>query len=141
MHWNIDKLLKVKEVAERFDVSANTVNRWARRGRIMAIRTPGGEYRIPAEYVQYIAAGGSWACDGLDRTDLRGHTITVEPLTRAMCSRMQLIPELVNQRGAVERQHGRFVKVAVVPGEEITTIEKAARSIAHTYGAEYVGAR
>lgn len=41
--------VKASDVAEALDVSRKTVSSWIRDGRIKAIRTPGGQFRIPAE--------------------------------------------------------------------------------------------
>jgi excisionase family DNA binding protein len=38
-----------REVARLFGVSTSTVTRWAQRGLIKAVRTPGGHYRFPAD--------------------------------------------------------------------------------------------
>ena len=40
------QLLTARAVAERFDVSAETVLRWTRRGELPAIRLPGGAIRF-----------------------------------------------------------------------------------------------
>lgn len=40
------------EVAEMLGVSVPTVWRWCKNGLIKALRTPGGQYRIPAEEVE-----------------------------------------------------------------------------------------
>jgi len=40
-----DRLLTARDVAERLDVSAETVLRWTRRGELPAIRLPGGAIR------------------------------------------------------------------------------------------------
>lgn len=39
-------LLTTADVARRFDVSAQTVARWVKSGRLAAIRTPGGTYKF-----------------------------------------------------------------------------------------------
>ena len=44
------------EVARLFQVSASTVTRWAREGRVPARRTPGGHYRYPAGEILRLAA-------------------------------------------------------------------------------------
>jgi excisionase family DNA binding protein len=38
-----------REVARIFGVSYRTVLRWCHRGKIRAMRTPGGHYRIPMD--------------------------------------------------------------------------------------------
>lgn len=43
------------EVARLFGVSPSTVTRWARKGLIRSIRTPGGHYRFPAREARRIA--------------------------------------------------------------------------------------
>ncbi len=42
------RFLSRREVAALFGVSFSTVTRWARKGLLKAIRTPGGHYRFPA---------------------------------------------------------------------------------------------
>ncbi len=39
--------VRVADVAKAFDVSRKTVGTWIQAGRVKAIRTPGGQYRIP----------------------------------------------------------------------------------------------
>lgn len=41
-----DRLLKLSEVAGLFGVNNRTVARWARKGRLSSIRTPGGHRRF-----------------------------------------------------------------------------------------------
>ena len=49
-----DALLTPSEVAEMFRVNPKTVTRWARAGKISAIRTLGGHPRFPAiEIMRY----------------------------------------------------------------------------------------
>lgn len=51
-----DSLLTPAEVAAMFRVNRKTVTRWARAGKISAIRTPGGHHRFWASEVrQYMA--------------------------------------------------------------------------------------
>jgi len=42
-----EKLLRPKEVCRRLGISYSTLSRWVREGRIRAIRTAGGVFRIP----------------------------------------------------------------------------------------------
>ncbi len=53
-----DELLTPAEVAALFRVSPKTVTRWARSGRITAIRTLGGHRRFRASEVRAILEGG-----------------------------------------------------------------------------------
>ena len=46
MSDSVDRLLTPGEVAELFAVDPKTVTRWARTGRLPAIRTPGGHRRF-----------------------------------------------------------------------------------------------
>ncbi|MFZ4516069.1 MAG: helix-turn-helix domain-containing protein [Acidimicrobiia bacterium] len=46
------RLLRTSDVALLFQVSERTVAEWARRGRIPAVRTPGGHRRYPAPEIQ-----------------------------------------------------------------------------------------
>ncbi len=52
-----DALLTPSEVAEMFRVNPKTVTRWARAGKISAIRTLGGHRRYRAEEVQTFLEG------------------------------------------------------------------------------------
>ncbi|MBI4234167.1 MAG: helix-turn-helix domain-containing protein [Chloroflexi bacterium] len=46
------------EVASFFGVSAHTVTRWAREGKLPHIVTLGGQYRFPQEAIQRIVENG-----------------------------------------------------------------------------------
>jgi excisionase family DNA binding protein len=52
-----ERLLRPKEVCQRLGISYSTLSRWVREGRIKAIRTAGGKYRIPESEVRRIAEG------------------------------------------------------------------------------------
>ena len=45
-------LLRTVDVARMFQVSTRTVSEWARRGRVPCMRTPGGQWRYPADAIQ-----------------------------------------------------------------------------------------
>jgi excisionase family DNA binding protein len=47
-----DGLLRPREVAHMFGVRPTTVARWAREGRLTAVRTPGGHRRYRLGEVQ-----------------------------------------------------------------------------------------
>ncbi|MEO6487749.1 MAG: helix-turn-helix domain-containing protein [Thermoanaerobaculia bacterium] len=51
-----NRFLSRRDVAEMFGVSPSTVTRWARKGLLIAIRTPGGHYRFPADEIRRAAA-------------------------------------------------------------------------------------
>jgi excisionase family DNA binding protein len=51
------KFLTTGEVAKMLGVTPLTVWRWCKEGKIKAIRTAGGQYRIPAEEVKKILEG------------------------------------------------------------------------------------
>jgi excisionase family DNA binding protein len=60
------KTMSRTEVARLFQVSASTVTRWAREGKIPAQRTLGGHYRFSTETIRKLAgemAGGSFEID------------------------------------------------------------------------------
>lgn len=48
----VPRLLTVSEVADLFGVSAKTVSRWAREGRISSVRTLGGHRRFRESQVR-----------------------------------------------------------------------------------------
>jgi len=50
------RFLSRREVALLFDVSAHTVYRWTREGRLPYIMTPGGRRRYPKEEIDRVAA-------------------------------------------------------------------------------------
>jgi excisionase family DNA binding protein len=52
-----EKLLTPGEVAELFKVNPKTVTRWARAGKITAIRTIGGHRRFRADEVRAFLDG------------------------------------------------------------------------------------
>jgi excisionase family DNA binding protein len=52
-----ERLLRPREVCQRLGISYSTLSRWVREGRIKAIRTAGGKYRIPESEVRRIAEG------------------------------------------------------------------------------------
>jgi len=52
-----EKLLRPKEVCQRLGVSYSTLSRWVREGRIKAVRTAGGKFRVPESEVRRIAEG------------------------------------------------------------------------------------
>jgi len=54
-----EKLLRPKEVCQRLGISYSTLSRWVREGRVKAIRTAGGKYRIPESEVRRIIEGTS----------------------------------------------------------------------------------
>jgi excisionase family DNA binding protein len=63
-----DGLLTSAEVASLFGVDRRTVVLWAKRGRIPALRTPGGQHRFRAEEIRGLLeeheGGGDTAGDG-----------------------------------------------------------------------------
>jgi len=61
-----DDLLTSAEVASLFGVDRRTVVLWAKRGRIPALRTPGGQHRFRAEEIRGLLEeheGGGGAAD------------------------------------------------------------------------------
>ena len=50
-------MLRPKEVCQRLGISYSTLSRWVREGRIRAVRTAGGKFRIPESEVRRIAEG------------------------------------------------------------------------------------
>lgn len=53
---SIDKLLTPGEVAVLFRVDPKTVTRWAKDGKIGAIRTPGGHRRYKESEIRAVLA-------------------------------------------------------------------------------------
>ena len=49
--------MRPREVCQRLGVSYSTLSRWVREGRIRAVRTAGGKYRVPESGVRRIAEG------------------------------------------------------------------------------------
>jgi len=52
-----ERLLRPKEVCQRLGISYPTLARWVKEGKIRAVRTAGGKYRIPESEVMRIAEG------------------------------------------------------------------------------------
>ena len=62
-----DDLLTSAEVASLFGVDRRTVVLWAKRGRIPALRTPGGQHRFRADEIRGLLEkheGGEDAANG-----------------------------------------------------------------------------
>jgi excisionase family DNA binding protein len=57
MSGSSERLLRPKEVCKRLGISYSTLSRWVREGRIRAIRTAGGVFRVPESEVRRIAEG------------------------------------------------------------------------------------
>uniref|UniRef100_A0A7C4BCI3 IS607 family transposase n=1 Tax=Ignisphaera aggregans TaxID=334771 RepID=A0A7C4BCI3_9CREN len=49
--------MRPREVCQRLGISYSTLSRWVREGRIRAVRTAGGKYRVPESEVRRIAEG------------------------------------------------------------------------------------
>lgn len=122
------------EVAALFKVTHQTVRAWAKAGALPVAYTPGGHARFLREEIEAIVSG-------VKRTDLAGHTVTVEVLTEGVCRAAGLPLGTAGRLAVVERSGGRFVKVAKVDGDQVpgTSLEDAARALAGTYGATFVG--
>lgn len=56
-----DRLLTPSEVAELFRVNPKTVTRWARAGKISAIRTLGGHRRFSESEIRKLMEAGTQA--------------------------------------------------------------------------------
>jgi excisionase family DNA binding protein len=58
-----EELLTSAEVATLFGVDRRTVVLWAKRGRLPALRTPGGQHRFRADEIQRLlrTSGGDGA--------------------------------------------------------------------------------
>lgn len=54
-----DSLLPLSEAAERLGVHTSTLRRWADRGEIRVVTTPGGHRRFPESEVERLAGGSS----------------------------------------------------------------------------------
>jgi excisionase family DNA binding protein len=54
-----DELLTSAEVAALFGVDRRTVVLWAKRGRLPALRTPGGQHRFRAAEIERLLASSN----------------------------------------------------------------------------------
>jgi len=52
-----ERFLRPREVCQRLGISYSTLSRWVREGKIRAIRTAGGKFRVPESEVRRIAEG------------------------------------------------------------------------------------
>ena len=60
------------QAAKLLSVSADTVLKWVKAGKINSYRTPGGHYRIPADAVEtLLPARSPGSCPGPSRQGLR----------------------------------------------------------------------
>lgn len=62
-----DRLLDVAQAARRWNVLPRTVRQWIYRGKIRAVKTPGGVWRIPESAVP--AKGSTVVVDYLTQTE------------------------------------------------------------------------
>lgn len=76
-------LLRTADVARMFQVSTRTVSEWARQGRIPCMRTPGGQWRYPADAIRRLVRSAerpSWhqlqRLEAPDSTDRRPDNLT-----------------------------------------------------------------
>ena len=53
-----ESLLTPAEVANRFGVSPKTVTRWAQKGKLTSIRTPGGHRRYRESVIRALLGAG-----------------------------------------------------------------------------------
>jgi len=53
-----ERLLRPKEACSRLGISYSTLRRWVKEGRIRAVQTIGGRYRIPESEVRRLLSGG-----------------------------------------------------------------------------------
>ena len=60
------ELLTSAEVASLFGVDRRTVVLWAKRGRIPALRTPGGQHRFRAEEIRRLLDVGGGGTNGVE---------------------------------------------------------------------------
>jgi excisionase family DNA binding protein len=60
------ELLTSAEVASLFGVDRRTVVLWAKRGRIPALRTPGGQHRFRAEEIRRLLDMGGGDTNGVE---------------------------------------------------------------------------
>ena len=51
-----DEMLSTGKVAKIFGVSSNTVLNWIKEGKLDAVKTPGGHYRVPISAVREYGA-------------------------------------------------------------------------------------
>lgn len=56
-----EQLLKPGEVARLFSVDPRTVNNWAKRGLLTAVKTPGGHRRYRADEVRAVLRAAEYA--------------------------------------------------------------------------------
>ena len=58
MNTDTDTMVPIGEAARRLGVSVDTLRRWERAGRIVAVRTAGGQRRYTDAEVERVAAAG-----------------------------------------------------------------------------------
>ncbi len=104
-----DRLLRPGEVAELFGVDQRPVGRWAKQGRLPAVRTIGGHYRFPENAVRALL----WRLSPAERSALevleasRGHADTwpvSQSVARALAGRGLVI---INEAQASITKAGR----------------------------------
>ena len=69
-----DRLLRVEQVAERLDISVETVRRWLRSGHLRGVRLGGTKagWRIPESEVWRLLSGSSFPAPTTPRPNGQG---------------------------------------------------------------------
>lgn len=52
------RLISAAEAARRYGVNKSTMTRWIKAGKVAAMRTPGGQWRLRATDVERLIQGG-----------------------------------------------------------------------------------
>lgn len=100
----MSSLLSPREAAMRLGISYPTMKQWLYRGKLHAIKTPGGHYRIPEAEL-----------DGLLHKAKRPETLKREML-RTLSGRNQLVGRIVELR-----YDGLLAQVKLSIGDQVIT--------------------
>lgn len=135
-----DSLLPIAEAARQVGVHPSTLRRWADRGDVLVVVTPGGHRRFPRSEIDRVTALRSGALPGRVAISALEHTaITHTRAEIAQHADERWITQLDEQDREKQRQMGRHVmglmmQYVSVPDNGEDLLQEAYR-IGHSYAA------
>lgn len=136
-----DSLLPIAEAARQVGVHPSTLRRWADRGDVLVVVTPGGHRRFPRSEIDRVTALRSGALPGgmAMRTVLEHTALTHTRAEIAQHADERWITQLGEQDREEQRQMGRHVmglmmQYVSVPDDGEDMLQEAYR-IGHSYAA------
>lgn len=134
-----DSLLPIAEAARQVGVHPSTLRRWADRGDVLVVVTPGGHRRFPRSEIDRVTALRSGALPGVAISALEHTALTHTRAEIAQHADERWITQLDEQDREEQRQMGRHVmglmmQYVSVPDDGEDMLQEAYR-IGHSYAA------